>query len=77
MEDDKKIEVEEQESFPSVFANNDEEYHAEEPSVPLHRNASTEKREAKPRSIPLLGAGQRIYEIDPLLLGFRDHIDYR
>ncbi|KAG4204845.1 hypothetical protein ERO13_A04G065400v2 [Gossypium hirsutum] len=77
MEDEKKIEVEEQESFPSVFSNNDEEAHAEEPSVPLHRNASTEKTEAKPRSIPPPGAGQKIYEIDSLLLGFRDHIDYR
>ncbi|XP_039057127.1 1,4-alpha-glucan-branching enzyme 1, chloroplastic/amyloplastic-like [Hibiscus syriacus] len=33
--------------------------------------------EAKPRSIPTPGAGQKVYEIDPLLLGFRDHIDYR
>ncbi|KAK8593397.1 hypothetical protein V6N12_045479 [Hibiscus sabdariffa] len=33
--------------------------------------------EAKPMSIPPPGAGQKVYEIDPLLLGFRDHIDYR
>ncbi|KAK8672161.1 hypothetical protein V6N13_110534 [Hibiscus sabdariffa] len=33
--------------------------------------------EAKPMSIPPPGAGQKVYEIDPLLLDFRDHIDYR
>ena len=77
MEDNEKVEVEEQESVPSVLANNDEEACAEEPSVPLHRKASTEKSEAKPRSIPPPGAGQKIYEIDPTLFGFREHIDYR
>ena len=77
MEDNEKVEVEGQESVPSALANNDEEAHAEEPFVPLHRKVSTEKSEAKPRSIPPPGAGQKIYEIDPTLLGFREHIDYR
>ncbi|ERN13141.1 1,4-alpha-glucan-branching enzyme 2-2, chloroplastic/amyloplastic isoform X1 [Amborella trichopoda] len=33
--------------------------------------------EALPRTIPPPGTGQRIYEIDPLLEGFRGHLDYR
>ncbi|XVF07723.1 hypothetical protein REPUB_Repub06bG0164300 [Reevesia pubescens] len=77
MEDDEKIEVEEQESVPSAVVNDDKAAHSEKPSVPLHGKASTGKSEAKPRSIPPSGAGQKIYEIDPALLGFREHIDYR
>ena len=77
MEDNEKVEVEEQESVPSALANNDVVARAKEPSVPLHRKVSTEKSEAKSRSIPPPGAGQKIYEIDPTLLGFREHIDYR
>lgn len=74
MEDDQKVEVEELESVPFALANNDEEDRAKEPSV---RKVNTEKSEAKPRSIPPPGAGQKIYEIDPQLFGFREHIDYR
>ncbi|XP_022748370.1 1,4-alpha-glucan-branching enzyme 2-2, chloroplastic/amyloplastic-like isoform X1 [Durio zibethinus] len=77
MKDNEKVEVEEQESVPYALANNDEEFHAKEPPIPLHRKVSTAKSEAKPRSIPPPGAGKRIYEIDPTLLGFREHIDYR
>ncbi|OEL19739.1 1,4-alpha-glucan-branching enzyme 2-2, chloroplastic/amyloplastic [Dichanthelium oligosanthes] len=33
--------------------------------------------EEKPRVIPTPGDGQRIYEIDPMLEGFRNHLDYR
>ncbi|ONM17786.1 1,4-alpha-glucan-branching enzyme 2, chloroplastic/amyloplastic-like [Zea mays] len=33
--------------------------------------------EEKPRVIPPPGDGQRIYEIDPMLEGFRGHLDYR
>jgi 1,4-alpha-glucan branching enzyme len=33
--------------------------------------------EEKPRVIPPPGDGQRIYEIDPMLKGFRNHLDYR
>nr|KJB16659.1 hypothetical protein B456_002G241400 [Gossypium raimondii] len=65
MEDDTKIEVEEQESAPKEL------------STPLKRKISTEKSEAKPRTIPPPGIGQKIYEIDPSLLDFRQHLDYR
>ncbi|KAA3465054.1 1,4-alpha-glucan-branching enzyme 2-2, chloroplastic/amyloplastic-like [Gossypium australe] len=65
MEDDTKIEVEEQESVPKEL------------STPLNRKISTEKSEAKPRTIPPPGIGQKIYEIDPSLLDFRQHLDYR
>ncbi|TYI98812.1 hypothetical protein E1A91_D01G243300v1 [Gossypium mustelinum] len=65
MEDDTKIEVEEQESAPKEL------------STLLNRKISTEKSEAKPRTIPPPGIGQKIYEIDPSLLDFRQHLDYR
>lgn len=65
MEDDTKIEVEKQESVPKEL------------STPLKRKTSTKKIEAKPRTIPPPGAGQKIYEIDPSLLSFRQHLDYR
>ncbi|KAK8705191.1 hypothetical protein V6N13_048797 [Hibiscus sabdariffa] len=77
MRDNKKINAEEQESVPSTLASNDEEAHAEELSAPLNRKVRNPNSEAKPRSIPPPGAGQRIYEIDPTLSGFRQHLDYR
>jgi len=33
--------------------------------------------EEKPRVVPPSGDGQRIYQIDPMLEGFRNHLDYR
>jgi 1,4-alpha-glucan branching enzyme len=33
--------------------------------------------EEKPRVISPPGDGQRIYEIDPMLEGYRGHLDYR
>lgn len=33
--------------------------------------------EEKPRVISPPGDGQRIYEIDPMLQGYRGHLDYR
>ncbi|KAH9674779.1 SBE2.2 [Citrus sinensis] len=49
--------------------------------VTLQGKVSSEKSEVKrevgPRSIPPPGAGQNIYEIDPNLLGHRQHLDYR
>nr|GMD39570.1 starch branching enzyme II [Ipomoea batatas] len=38
---------------------------------------SAESEMVKKRAIPPPGLGQRIYEIDPLLKNFRDHLDYR
>ena len=40
-------------------------------------NKGLEKSEEKQRIIPSPGAGQRIYEIDPLLKDHRAHLDYR
>ncbi|KAJ0039598.1 hypothetical protein Pint_27476 [Pistacia integerrima] len=51
------------------------------PSFPLQEKVSTEetkgKTEVRPESLPPPGRGQRIYEIDPTLIGFRQHLDYR
>nr|KYP71087.1 hypothetical protein KK1_010330 [Cajanus cajan] len=33
--------------------------------------------DAKPKIIPSPGAGQKIYEIDPTLLPYREHLDFR
>lgn len=35
------------------------------------------EKEAKPRIVPPPGDGKRIYEIDPMLRSYRDHLDYR
>ncbi|KAJ0027524.1 hypothetical protein Pint_35900 [Pistacia integerrima] len=71
MEDEEKVEIEEIVSA-STFV---------EPSFPLQEKVSTEESEAetevRPGSIPPPGRGQRIYEIDPTLTGFRQHLDYR
>lgn len=44
----------------------------DETPSPLEATASTATK-----TIPPPGTGQKIYEIDPLLKGFRDHLDYR
>lgn len=46
-------------------------------SVPMRETVSIRKIGSKPRSIPPPGRGQRIYDIDPSLTGFRQHLDYR
>lgn len=46
-------------------------------SVEQKEEKSMGKAEEKPRCIPPPGSGQRIYEIDPHLLGHRAHLDYR
>lgn len=35
------------------------------------------EKEAKPRLVPPPGDGKRIYEIDPMLRSYSDHLDYR
>ncbi|KAK4833753.1 hypothetical protein QYF36_010671 [Acer negundo] len=81
MEDDEKVEIEEQDHVSSSVASDDENGESEEPSVPLQRNISTKKSEAKtevePQSVPPPGTGQIIYKIDPMLAGYREHLDYR
>ncbi|XP_028784874.1 1,4-alpha-glucan-branching enzyme 1, chloroplastic/amyloplastic isoform X1 [Neltuma alba] len=52
-------------------------------SAPAKTSISTKEEvkiggdEAKPKIIPPPGTGQRIYEIDPSLLGYRGHLDFR
>ena len=46
-------------------------------SVTLPGTGMIKKEEARPKSIPPPGTGQRIYEIDPLLKGYCEHLDYR
>lgn len=54
-----------------------EDKEKQETSTPLSESIIIGKTEAKSRSIPPPGSGQRIYEIDPSLTGFRQHLDYR
>ncbi|CAK7343392.1 unnamed protein product [Dovyalis caffra] len=54
-----------------------EEQEKQETSTPLSEPTIIGKSEAKSRLIPPPGSGQRIYEIDPSLTGFRQHLDYR
>lgn len=49
----------------------------EEASALIDGTESIEKDEARARTIPPPGTGQRIYEIDPLLNNYREHLDYR
>lgn len=35
------------------------------------------EKEAGPRTVPPPGDGQRIYEIDPMLRSYKDHLNYR
>ncbi|KAJ0041068.1 hypothetical protein Pint_27492 [Pistacia integerrima] len=71
MEDEEKVEIEGT-VFASTFV---------EPSFPLQEKVSTEETEAKTEvrleSLPPPRRGQRIYEIDPTLTGFCQHLDYR
>lgn len=48
-----------------------------EQSIPVIDVAALEKEELRKRTIPPPGPGKRIYEIDPMLMGFREHLDYR
>ncbi|GFZ02480.1 starch branching enzyme 2.1 [Actinidia rufa] len=43
----------------------------------LSHDISKEKDMVQQMSIPPPGTGQRIYEIDPLLRSYREHLDYR
>ncbi|XP_058107902.1 1,4-alpha-glucan-branching enzyme 2-2, chloroplastic/amyloplastic isoform X1 [Magnolia sinica] len=71
VEDDGKIE-DEQESFTSQLAVDDVL-----DSVPAKTMEGDGEAEVKQRSILPPGTGQKIYEIDPLLRGFKGHLDYR
>lgn len=48
-----------------------------EQSTPVIDVAALEKEELRKRTIPPPGLGERIYEIDPMLMGFLEHLDYR
>ncbi|RRT76798.1 hypothetical protein B296_00029646, partial [Ensete ventricosum] len=42
-----------------------------------HAKERVEDVEEKPKCVPPPGSGRRIYEIDPLLVGHRSHLDYQ
>lgn len=52
-------------------------------NAPEKTSISSEKKvkivgdEVKPKVIPPPGTGKRIYDIDPSLLGHREHLDFR
>ncbi|PON56004.1 Glycoside hydrolase [Trema orientale] len=78
MEDD--VEVKDKIVPPSQLTNDDDNKAlVEEASGPLKGTSSTTKVETKEikKSIPPPGVGQRIYEIDPSLNGYRQHLEYR
>lgn len=54
-----------------------EDKEKQETSVPMQETERIGKIEPKPRSIPPPGTGLKIYEIDPSLTSFRQHLDYR
>lgn len=75
MEDDEKVEDEANKSdVSSLDVGNVDDDKAKGEETP---NRSKGKLSFGTKSIPPPGTGQKIYEIDPLLKGFRDHLDYR
>lgn len=62
---------------PSSYVGDDDKAKGEETSVHMEGVSSTTKAKATKKSIPPPGTGQKIYEIDPMLNGFREHLDYR
>lgn len=77
MEAEEEIEVKEKQDSVSSLVIGDGDASDKGVSAPLQDTAVIEKEEVKKRTIPPPGSGQRIYEIDPLLLGYREHLDYR
>lgn len=75
IEADEKTKEETDQDLQSLVVDNADGDQAplEEISIPSQSN----KAETIVRSIPPPGTGQRIYEIDPFLLGHKEHIDYR
>lgn len=73
METEEEIEEEEDQDS----SRDDDASEVAEESTPVIDVASIEKEELRKRTIPPPGPGQRIYEIDPMLTGFREHLDYR
>lgn len=55
----------------------DVEAKAEGTSDSTYETISDESARVRERIIPPPGIGQRIYEIDPLLNNYREHLDYR
>lgn len=80
MEEEKVLDIENEAKanfFPSSHLGEDGNAQGEETSVPLEGLLSTANVKATQNSIPPPGTGQKIYEIDPMLTGFKDHLDYR
>ncbi|RVW48011.1 1,4-alpha-glucan-branching enzyme 1, chloroplastic/amyloplastic [Vitis vinifera] len=68
---------ENQDSVHSDLIDNDDKVQGAEKAITLPGTGTIKKEEARPKSIPPPGTGQRIYEIDPFLRGYREHLDYR
>ena len=68
---------ENQDSVHSDLIDNDDKVQGAEKAITLSGTGTIKKEEARPKSIPPPGTGQRIYEIDPFLRGYREHLDYR
>ncbi|XP_048126938.1 1,4-alpha-glucan-branching enzyme 1, chloroplastic/amyloplastic-like isoform X2 [Rhodamnia argentea] len=77
MEAEEEIEVKEKQDSVSSSVIGDGDASDEEESAPLQDTAVIEKEEVKKRTFPPPGSGQRIYEIDSLLMRYREHLDYR
>ncbi|KAK4800803.1 hypothetical protein SAY86_021290 [Trapa natans] len=74
-EESKQDGVEEEENQDS--SEDDGASEVAEESAPIIDVSNIEKANLREKSVPPPGPGQRIYEIDPLLMGFRGHLDYR
>lgn len=80
MENEEEIEEEErQDSLEEKHdsSEDDDASEVEGESTPVIDVASVEKEELRKKTIPQPGLGQRISEIDPMLMRFREHLDYR
>ncbi|KAF5747820.1 Starch branching enzyme 2.1 isoform 1 [Tripterygium wilfordii] len=64
-------------SMTSSVADDTFEAHSKDASFPSPKAVNIEENEARPRSVPPPGTGQKIYEIDPTLNDHRGHLDYR
>ena len=46
-------------------------------SEALNREVLVSARQEKPRTVPPPGDGQKIFQIDPMLQGYKYHLEYR
>lgn len=60
-----------------LFEDQDGKAQGVDKSVILSGIGTVKEEEARAKSIPPPGTGQRIYEIDPFLKEHHEHLDYR